>query len=92
MLKKISNSLNQIRGLSDLEPMTKMEVVAGIITELDKCFAGLTVSVHIRYHQCYLLFLKQKTTRLTQRVTFSCFKPGGDRSYEAHWQSRGNFF
>ena len=64
--------------------MTKMEVVAGIITELDKCFSSLTVSVRIRYHQHHLLFLKRKTNRLIQRVTFSCFKPGGDRLYEAH--------
>ncbi|XP_074626555.1 serine-protein kinase ATM-like isoform X2 [Acropora palmata] len=42
VLKKIANCLHQIGGLSDLEPMTKMEVVAGIIAELDKCFAGLT--------------------------------------------------
>ena len=92
MLKKIANSLNQIGGLSDLEPMTKMEVVAGIITELDKCFSSLTVSIRIRYHQHHLLFLKRKSTRVIQRVTSSCFKPGGDRLYDAQWQSREKFF
>lgn len=45
VLKKVANGVSEISSSHELELATRMEVLAGIITELEKVFTVLTVSI-----------------------------------------------
>ena len=45
ILKKVANGVSEISTSHELELATRMEVLAGIITELEKVFTMLTVSI-----------------------------------------------
>ena len=65
VLKKVANGVSEISSSHELELATRMEVLAGIITELEKLFTMLTVSIPyvaiIFFPWAYLVFLSLYT-------------------------------